>query len=174
MSDPVASLPPAPIPQIQPATPAISREDQRRLNDATADFEAMFIQQLFKSMRRTVPEDPKGGLFAKGQGEKIFAEMLDGEYSKNFSRGRSGLGLKEAIFKQTVSTQLARGAANPSAVNRAYGAGNPLNAAAQSPIGKEGVAKAGSVSAPAPQTHLPAAGNPQRVGPADATGVGDS
>ncbi|MEO5331034.1 MAG: rod-binding protein [Magnetococcus sp. YQC-5] len=119
----------------------ISPADQRRLNEATADFEAMFIQQLFKSMRQTVPEDPHGGLFAKSQGEKIFAEMLDAEYAKNMSRGHSGLGLKEAIFKQTVSRQLAQGVQAQDAVNLLRGSENSLNALQQSPIGKKGMAR---------------------------------
>lgn len=119
----------------------IAPADQRRLNEATADFEAMFIQQLFKSMRQTVPEDPHGGLFAKSQGEKIFGEMLDGEYAKNMSRGNSGLGLKEAIFKQTISIQLAQGVQAQDAVNLSHGSENSLNALQQSPIGKKGMAR---------------------------------
>ncbi|MBF0627911.1 MAG: rod-binding protein [Magnetococcales bacterium] len=175
MSTPIASLPPVPVPQAKTAAPAISREDQRRLNDATSDFEAMFIQQLFKSMRQTVPEDPHGGLFAKSQGEKIFREMLDAEHAKNFSRGNSGLGLKEAIFKQAVSRQMAQLPDLQAAANRAKGAENSLNAVAHSPIGMAGVSKGGSsLPGVTPQPHLPAAGNPTRVGPADPVVAGDS
>ncbi|MBF0212308.1 MAG: rod-binding protein [Magnetococcales bacterium] len=174
MSNIPASLPPVPTPAAKPATPSISREDQRRLNDATSDFEGMFIQQLFKSMRRTVPEDPKGGLFAKSHGEKMFQELLDGEYSKNLSRGNSGLGLKEAIFKQAVSNQLAQGVDAKAAANRIQGAENSLNAVAQSPIGKAGVANRGVNPYVTRQPHLPAAGNPTRVGPEGPVANGDS
>ncbi|MBF0128003.1 MAG: rod-binding protein [Magnetococcales bacterium] len=130
-------IPPAPPLKRADLPPAISPADQKRLNDATADFESMFIQQLFKSMRHTIPQDPNGGLFAKGQGEKIFEEMLDGEYARNFSRGRSGLGLKEAIFKQTVSRHLSQGLDPKNALDRLQEGENSLNALAQSPIGKE-------------------------------------
>ncbi|MBF0272175.1 MAG: rod-binding protein [Magnetococcales bacterium] len=166
-----SSLPPAPMPK---PSASISKDDQRRLNNATADFEAMFIQQMFKAMRKTVPEDPKGGLFSKGQGGKIFEEMLDGEYAKNFSRNGSGLGLKEAIFKQTVSKQIAQGVDVQSAVNRAQGTENSLNAAAHSPIGKAGVVNTGSIPYFPPKTHLPAADNPPRVGPEGSVHGGDS
>ncbi|MEO5344814.1 MAG: rod-binding protein [Magnetococcus sp. YQC-9] len=176
MSDPVQMppLPPLPAPVAKPAVPSISKADQKRLNDATADFEAMFIQQLFKSMRRTVPEDPNGRLFAKSNGEKIFEEMLDSEYSKNLSRGNSGLGLKEAIFKQAVARQIGQVTEAQTALDRSKKSENSLNAVAQSPIGKGGVVKPGFNPYATRDTHLPAAGNPQRVGPADSVNDRDS
>ncbi len=143
----ITGIPASPLPVLRAesakkneegAAPSLSSEDQRRLNAATADFESMFIQQLFKSMRKTIPEDASGGLFAKSQGEKIFSEMLDGEYAKNFSHGRSGLGLKEAIFKQTVANQLAQGGKPQNALNQLREGENSLNALTQSPIGKRG------------------------------------
>ncbi|MBF0165256.1 MAG: rod-binding protein [Magnetococcales bacterium] len=167
-------LPPAPTPVAKPALPSISKADQKRLNDATADFEAMFIQQLFKSMRRAVPEDPNGRLFAKSSGEKIFQEMLDSEYSKNMSRGNSGLGLKEAIFKQAVARQIGEVTEAQAALDRSKKTENSLNAVAQSPIGKGGVAKPGFNPYAIRDTHLPAAGNPTRVGPADPVNDRDS
>ncbi|MBF0428435.1 MAG: rod-binding protein [Magnetococcales bacterium] len=149
--------------------PAISTADQKRLNDATADFEAMFINQLLKSMRKTVPDSQQGNLFAKGHGEKMFEEMLDGEYSKNFSRGHSGLGLKEAIFKQTVTNQLGRGIDPKNALNRLQGSENSFNAMAHSPIGKEGVMQQGSHAPLKP--YSPTASNPQRDEPAAVPGT---
>ncbi|MBF0192313.1 MAG: rod-binding protein [Magnetococcales bacterium] len=165
MSSIGSNLPPLPPAPMAKPTASISQDDQRRLNNATADFEAMFIQQMFKAMRKSVPDDPKGGLFSKGNGGKMFEEMLDGEYAKNFSRSGSGLGLKEAIFKQTVSKQIAHGVDAQSVVNHAQKAENSLNAAAHSPIGKAGVVNTGSIPNASPQIHLPAAGNPPRVGP---------
>ncbi|NGZ06542.1 MAG: hypothetical protein G8237_09310 [Magnetococcales bacterium] len=176
MSDPVGlgSLPPQPAPLAKPAMPSLSREDQRRLNEATSDFEAMFIQQLFKSMRRAVPEAQSGTLFAKNEGEKLFREMLDTEYAKNFSRGRSGLGLKEAIFKQAVTRSMAQAADVPADVNRVKRAENSLNAVTQSPIGMAGMANRGALPGGAAPSNLPAAGNPPRVGPVGPVHGGDS
>ncbi|MBF0294369.1 MAG: rod-binding protein [Magnetococcales bacterium] len=159
----ITPLPPAPEPlKKADAPPAISPSDLRRLNDATADFEALFLQQLFKSMRNTVPTDPNGGLFAKGPGEKLFQEMLDGEYAKNFSRGRNGLGLKEAIFKQTVARQLAvQGVDVKKAVNRLYGSENPSNVIPQSPIGKETAVGYGAAGAMDAKTERPKPAGPE-------------
>lgn len=80
----------------------LSQTDRERLKDAAADFEAIFLKQMMTSMRRTVPKVREGeeALFKESEGEKIFRDLLDGEYAKVLSRReRGGLGLKEAILK---------------------------------------------------------------------------
>lgn len=177
MTTPISSsLPPLPTTQAKKAAPTLSKEEQRRLNDATSDFEAMFMQQLFKQMRRTVPEDPNGRMFAKSEGEKIFTEMLDSERAKGFSRGRTGLGLKEQIFKQAVGQQLAQANEMQDAANRAKKSENSLNAVTRSPIGMAGSQQGEGITPPvnAVPSHLPAAGLPTRVGPAGPSPGGES
>lgn len=45
-----------------------------RLKDTSGKLEGLFVEQLFKAMRETVPDD---GLTSGGQGEEIFRGMLD-------------------------------------------------------------------------------------------------
>jgi flagellar protein FlgJ len=45
-----------------------------RLKDASGKLEGLFVEQLFKAMRETVPHD---GLTDGGQGEEIFNGLLD-------------------------------------------------------------------------------------------------
>ncbi|MDQ8153262.1 MAG: rod-binding protein [Gemmatimonadota bacterium] len=45
-----------------------------RLKDSSAKLEGLFVEQLFKAMRETVPQD---GLTSGGQGEEIFSSLLD-------------------------------------------------------------------------------------------------
>ncbi len=45
-----------------------------RLTRTAKQFEGVFVQQLFKAMRETVPED---GLTSGGAGEDMFTGMLD-------------------------------------------------------------------------------------------------
>ncbi|MBF0369501.1 MAG: rod-binding protein [Magnetococcales bacterium] len=97
-----------------PQVASLSESDTKRLREATADFEALFVRQLFSAMRKAVPEGEEG-LFAKSNGEKIFREMLDGEYANIISRRPNGLGMKESIFKEMtrnykLPTQETRGA----------------------------------------------------------------
>jgi len=66
------------------------------LEKSCQDFEALFVQSLFKAMRKTVPE---GGLFAKSNATEIFEEMFDQSIATGIARDQS-LGLAEQIYRQ--------------------------------------------------------------------------
>lgn len=78
------------------------------------EFESIFTSMMMKSMRKTVFD---GGLLQKSIGEKIYTDMLDGEYAKIVSNNAS-LGLAEQIVKQledlgyTKGIQALRGLGN--------------------------------------------------------------
>ncbi len=99
MSDiPVKSAPLHPAERFK-QTPNMGLEEQK-LRQAAADFEALFVKQMLKSMRKATPEWAKDGPFKKNHGEKLFRDMLDGEYAKLASSGRGGFGIKEALLEQ--------------------------------------------------------------------------
>jgi flagellar protein FlgJ len=64
--------------------------DRDRLEKACGDFEAIFVQQLFKTMRASVPES---GLFGGGRAEEIYTSMLDQQVAEQMAYGQSGIGL---------------------------------------------------------------------------------
>lgn len=70
--------------------------DDESLKEVCQEFEAYFIQQLFKEMKNTVPD---GGLIGKSQGEDIFEEMLYEEYAKEASKGM-GIGITDIMYQQ--------------------------------------------------------------------------
>lgn len=72
------------------------RPDPAELREKCRQFEAIFVESMFKSMRATIPES---GLLEKGTGTEIFAEMRDAEVARQMTRGQ-GLGLAEALFRQ--------------------------------------------------------------------------
>lgn len=80
----------------------LSPADEKRLRDASADFESMFIKQMLSSMRKAIPKQ-EGGLIKESQGEKLFRDLLDAEYAKTTSRSGGGMGLGAAMYKQLVS-----------------------------------------------------------------------
>ena len=47
---------------------------EQRLKEAVGKLEGVFVQQLFKAMRETVPQD---GLTSGGSGEEMFSGLLD-------------------------------------------------------------------------------------------------
>lgn len=82
-----------------------SPQETVRLQKSAAEFEALFIKQMLTSMRKTIPKTPEseGALIRESEGEKIFRDLLDGEYAKVMSQRGRGFGLKEAIMQQALS-----------------------------------------------------------------------
>jgi flagellar protein FlgJ len=73
--------------------------NQRReaLRQVAKEFESVFMYQVVKAMRQTVP---KGGLVEKGEGEEMFEGMLDEEWAKKLV-GRGGpSSLSEVLYRQ--------------------------------------------------------------------------
>jgi len=61
---------------------------------AAQDFEAIFIHQMLKSMRNTVPKDEE-----MSTGRRIFTEMLD-EQIANTASSTGSFGLAQIIYKE--------------------------------------------------------------------------
>lgn len=75
---------------------AIEDQDDKQLKEACQEFEAYFVQNLFKEMRKTVPD---GGLFESSNEGQIYEDMLDEEYSKTIAEN-NGAGIANALYKQ--------------------------------------------------------------------------
>lgn len=74
---------------MEKAPPTVSGEDPEAIKKAAQEFESLFVHQLFKSMRATIP---KGGLTDAGFGGEVFTDMLDQEYAQTASRtGQIGM-----------------------------------------------------------------------------------
>ncbi len=66
------------------------------MRKAAADLQGLFVQQLFKTMRETVPTD--GGLVERSQGEEVFAGLMDERLAADTgTRWHRGLG--DAIYR---------------------------------------------------------------------------
>ena len=75
-----------------PKTKGVSEDT--KLREAANEFEAIFIQQMLKSMRKTSLDS---NLLPKSEGEKIFRSMLDEQYAK-LSANSGSLGLGQMIY----------------------------------------------------------------------------
>jgi flagellar protein FlgJ len=79
---------PSPVPQ----------PDEARLRKVVQQLEGVFVEQLFKAMRETVPD---GGLVDGGSGEEIFSGLLDQHLSAEVPAGWGERGgLSEALYRQ--------------------------------------------------------------------------
>lgn len=56
------------------ARPAPGTDPREALRQTAQSLQSVFVEQLFKAMRATVPQD---GLMSGGQGEAMFRDMLD-------------------------------------------------------------------------------------------------
>lgn len=117
-------------------------EDKResKLREASQDFEAIFLHQMLKQMRATIPKE---GLL-HSRDEKFWQSHFDAEMSVLLAR-KGGIGLGDIIFEQLREHQVkASQASSPSGPMPAMTLLAPFNpsAAAQDPrsqVGAEGV-----------------------------------
>jgi flagellar protein FlgJ len=73
-----------------------SNKDLKSLRKSCREFEAIYIQEMYKAMRKTVPD---GGIFEKDMASELYKEMLDMEMAKTTAAGK-GTGIGEAMYQQ--------------------------------------------------------------------------
>ena len=71
-----------------------SPDDDQRLAKACADFEAIFVQHLFKTMRASVPESTLTG---GGRAEELYTSMLDQQVATQMAHGQGSIGLAKQM-----------------------------------------------------------------------------
>jgi Rod binding domain-containing protein len=81
------------------ARTATLESERRRLKKAAGDLESLFLYQLLKTMRQTVPKSDmlKGAGFGDGLGKEIYTQMFDQEISKKIA-GQGKSSIAEMIY----------------------------------------------------------------------------
>lgn len=88
-------------------------DDKKKLYKAAKDMESLFLYQILKAMRKTVPENEltKGLGFGNGLGKDIYGEIFDEELAKKMS-GNGERSLASLLYKsleKTIEKQSAAG-----------------------------------------------------------------
>lgn len=73
-----------------------NQQDLKSLRESCREFEAIFIDQMYKSMRKSMPA---GGLIPQDNATKIYQDMLDMQMARQTAKGK-GIGIGEAMFNQ--------------------------------------------------------------------------
>ncbi|SHJ80593.1 flagellar protein FlgJ [Malonomonas rubra DSM 5091] len=73
-------------------------KDPEQLRAAAEQFEAVFIQQMFKEMRNTIPDD---GLIPRGNADDIYTQLQDAEAAKIMAE-KGGIGLADLMMQQLL------------------------------------------------------------------------
>lgn len=66
------------------------------LRKSCREFEAIYINEMYKTMRKTVPDS---GLVETDMGDTLYREMLDMEMAKQTAAG-DGMGIGKAMYEQ--------------------------------------------------------------------------
>jgi flagellar protein FlgJ len=93
------------VKSFKPLSPAIGtgdkKLDRKKLKKACTDFDALFMTQMLKSMRQTIPQT---GFLGKGPGNDIYQGLMDQELSRKLSQSK-GLGLGKVIYRQMLKRE---------------------------------------------------------------------
>ena len=76
-----------------------SKEDG--LRNAAAEFEAIMVQMMFKSMRS---DEPTEGVIETSNAQMIYRDMLDGRIAQELAH-RQSMGLGEEIYRQVAALE---------------------------------------------------------------------
>jgi peptidoglycan hydrolase FlgJ len=97
-------------PSVSAAGGVPSDAREAAVRKAAGDLQGLFIQQLYKTMRESVPDS--GGLVEKSQGEEVFAGLMDEHLAADTgSRWHRGLG--DAIYRALAQKAGLDGTARP-------------------------------------------------------------
>lgn len=94
------SEPPLPTPIV----PGGKKVDEAKLKKASEDFEALFINQLLQSMRRTVL---KSKFLEDAPGKEVYQSLFDREISKKMAQ-KGALGVGKIIYRKVLEHEKAR------------------------------------------------------------------
>lgn len=83
--------------------------DMEKLEKACMEFESLFIYQLMKTMRQTVP---LAGYLGEGRERTIFQSFFDEEVSKKIGRN-GGLGLGKMLYQKIQKRMEEEGLSTP-------------------------------------------------------------
>jgi flagellar protein FlgJ len=97
--------------------------DEKKLQQAAKDFEAVFVHQMLEAMDKTV--DREGSIMGGGNSEQYFRGMLNEEIAKSMTNrvGGSGFGLAESIYKQMAAQMKPTAAETTAATGSIEGSG---------------------------------------------------
>jgi flagellar protein FlgJ len=102
--DEISSIIQHPVGAEKPSTGnATNQEREKKLKKTCADFGAMMVFQMLKTMRQSVP---KGGLLQSSQGRETYEMLMDQKIASDLANKGQGLGLQKMLYNQLTRQNL--------------------------------------------------------------------
>jgi len=70
---------------------------EKELEEACAGFEAIFLNTMIKSMRKSLPGN---GVLNESHGMGIYKSMYDQHLAEELSKSKTSIGIKEFLYQQ--------------------------------------------------------------------------
>jgi flagellar protein FlgJ len=96
VTDPIRSYA-ALVTSTPPAVPRLDADTDRKLRETAKQLEGLFVQQMFKAMRDTVPQED--GIVSANAGEDMFTGLMDQHLAAETPSQWAG-GLAESVYRQ--------------------------------------------------------------------------
>ncbi|OQY13185.1 MAG: hypothetical protein B6I31_01680 [Desulfobacteraceae bacterium 4572_19] len=77
--------------------PEVNVKEAEKLKDSCNGFEAIFVNQMLKSMRSTLSGE---GLLDGGTGMDIYKSMYDQHLADNIANSDNGIGIGDMLYRQ--------------------------------------------------------------------------
>jgi flagellar protein FlgJ len=87
----------APIGRLADQLAASGQTPREKLQQASKDLEGLFVNELFKAMRATVPQGD--GILSSAPGAELFQGMMDEKIAGLYA-GKSNHGIGDALYRQ--------------------------------------------------------------------------
>jgi peptidoglycan hydrolase FlgJ len=111
MIDPIAARARMTVTTAAPTPPVIDQATDQKLRETAKQLEGLFVQQLFKAMRETVPQ--QDGIVSASAGEDMFTGLLDQHLAAETPSQWEG-GLAESVYRQLRGRVAASSSQSPS------------------------------------------------------------
>lgn len=77
-----------------------SKATDQELMDACKEFEAYFIEQMYKSMLKTIPKSESSSAATDNMMDYYKDQMIQGIAKETTNQGENGLGLAQMLYEQ--------------------------------------------------------------------------
>jgi flagellar protein FlgJ len=102
--------------------PGVKKIDEGKLKKTCGDFESIFISQMLKEMRKSIP---KSGLLDGGGQQDMYLGLFDEELSRSMAK-RGGIGLGKILYQNIMKQGKPRDLAPAELSTAAQGQGRKI------------------------------------------------